>query len=839
MLQSVTVVKSNSSFAQALDAKPQESGVLETTREARGLRYWLTIALAVLLVVIGAILAIGGGYLVALGGSPYYVIGGALLVLSGVLMFRGEQLAILVYVIDFAFTLVWALWESGFDGWAQVPRLLGPVILLLLVLLTNPVLRAIRPFRWSGLGPTRAATAVVALVGVGLVASLSLHRLAAIAQDVRLTSGVPIAVEAMGQAGEDWAAYGGSKLETRYSTLAEITPQNAGKLKKVWEYRTGDLPENQPDPDALEGKYSPETTPIKVGNMLYLCSARDIIIAVEAGSGKEAWRYDPQISNGNIPYGATCRGVSFFAIPNATSADACANRIVEGTMDARIVEVDAATGRPCADFGENGNVNLLRGIGRTVPGWYGSNVPPTIVRNVIVMGAQVQDGMDEDAPSGVIRGYDAVSGQFLWAWDMGRPNTTKEPGPNETYTRGTPNMWTAAAGDDELGYVYVPLGNSSVDYYGSNRADYENTYSSSLVAIDVTSGKEVWHFQTVHYDVWDYDLGSQPSLVDFPVGGETVPAVILASKQGQIYVLDRRTGAPLAPVEERPVAKTGSVEPDRLSPTQPFSAYHSLVGPDLKESDMWGATLIDQLFCRIQYRQANYTGQYTPPSLDKPFIEYPSYNGGSDWGSVAVDQENGILIANYSDMPNYNQLITRADADKRGWKAIDDLGGADTGDDEAAVQKGADYAAFINAGWKVPWTGLLCKQPPYGGLRAIDLKTGKTLWDQPLGDARNNGPFGWASHLPITIGTPNNGGPLITAGGLVFIAASTDNMFRAFDIKTGKEVWSTELPAGGQANPMTFEMDGKQVVAIFAGGHHFMKTKIGDYLEAYALPEQS
>ena len=506
-------------------------------------------------------------------------------------------------------------------------------------------------------------------------------------------------------------------------------------------------------------------------------------------------------------------------------------------MDARLIEVDAKTGKPCKDFGSDGSVDLLKGIGTTVPGWYGSNVPPMIVRNVIVMGAQVQDGMDEDAPSGVIRGFDAVTGKFLWAWDMGRPDTTAEPGPNETYTRGTPNMWTAAAGDDLLGLVYIPLGNSAVDYFGGNRKDYENQFNSSIVALDVTTGKVAWHFQTVHYDVWDYDLGSQPSLIDFPTDGSTVPALVLPSKQGQIYVLDRRTGKPLTPVEERPVPRTGSVEPDRLSPTQPYSGYNSLIEPDLKESDMWGATLIDQLFCRIQFRQANYFGPYTPPSVDRPFIEYPSYNGGSDWGSVAVDEKNGVLIANYSDTPNYDELITREEADKRGWKAIDELGGPDTGEDEGAVQKGAPYANIVNAGWKVPWTGLLCKQPPYGGIRAIDLKTGKTLWDHPLGDARNNGPFGLPSYLPITIGTPNNGGPLITAGGLVFVAATTDDMFRAFDIKSGKEVWSTELPAGGQANPMTFKIDGKQVVAIFAGGHHFMKTKVGDYLEAFALAD--
>ena len=793
--------------------------------------------LALVIMIMGAWLVIGGAWLISLAGSPYYAIAGALLILTAALLFRGEQLAIPVYLLAFLFTLIWALWESGADGWAQVPRLLGPVIVLILILFTNPVLRALRPMDWRTRRlPQGAAAAVAAIAIASVLVPVTLHGRAT-AQDAPTTAGAPKPIDPMAKAGgADWPVYGGSNLETRYSSLAEITPDNVGKLKQVWKYRTGDLPENQPDPEALKDKYSPETTPIKVGDTLYLCSARDIILAVDAGSGKEAWRYDPQISNGNIPYGATCRGVSYYSVANVQPGQPCANRIVEGTMDARLIEVDAKTGKLCADFGQNGMVDLLKGIGRTVPGWYGSNVPPMIVRNVIVMGAQVQDGMDEDAPSGVIRGYDVVSGKFLWAWDMGRPGVTTEPGPNETYTRGTPNMWTAAAGDDQLGLVYVPLGNSSVDYFGGNRKDFENKYNSSVVAIDVTTGKDVWHFQTVHYDVWDYDLGSQPSLFDYPSDKGPVPALLLPSKQGQFYVLDRKTGTPLTPVEERPVPKTGRVAPDTLRNTQPFSGYNSVMMPDLVESDMWGATLLDQLWCRIQFRQANYFGPYTPPSADKPFVEYPSYNGGSDWGSVAVDEKDNILIANYSDMPNYDQLIPRAEADKRGWKAIDEVGGPDTGNDEAAVQKGAPYATLINAGWKVPWTGLLCKQPPYGGIRAIDLKTGKTLWDHPLGDARANGPFGLPTYLPITIGTPNNGGPLITAGGLVFIAATTDNMFRAFDIKTGKEVWSTQLPAGGQANPMTFAVDGKQVVAVFAGGHHFMKTGVGDYLIAYGLP---
>ncbi len=794
----------------------------------RTLSDWATIILGIVIALAGLALLGGGIWLATLGGSWYYWIAGAALVVSGVLIALRRELGLYVYGLTWLGTVFWALWERGLDWWALVPRLVAPTIVLVLVLLAAPVLRRGRQFRAGWLRPAAGSAAALVLVVFG---ANYLHGDVQAQQNIPANDAPP--AQTGTEAGADWPVYGGTNLSTRFSTLNEITPANVAQLKEVWTYRTQDMPKT----DEMKDKYSPETTPIKVGDTLYLCSATDILLAVDAGSGKERWRYDPSVSTGHVPYGATCRGVAYYAQQGVPADQPCATRIIEGTMDARLVAVDAMTGELCKDFGDGGSVRLLEGIGFSVPGWYGVNAPPMIVRNVVVTGAQVEDGMDEDAPSGVIRGYDAVSGKFLWAWDMGRPGVTTEPQAGETYTRGTPNMWTAAAGDDQLGYVYLPLGNSSVDYFGGNRKDYENQYSSSLVAVDVTTGKPVWKFQTVHYDVWDYDLGSQPSLFDYPGDNGPVPALVLPSKQGQIYVLDRRTGQPLTPVEERPVPK-GGVEPDKLSPTQPFSGYNSVVKPNLTEADMWGMTPFDQLWCRIQFRQASYQGPYTPPTVDRPFIEYPSYNGGSDWGSVAVDQQSGILVANYNDMPNYDQLIPRAKADAMGWHAIDDLGGAETKGVEAAVQKGAPYANLINPGWRLSWTGLLCKEPPYGGIRGIDLKTGKTLWDHPLGDARGNGPWGLRSNLPIPIGTPNNGGPLITAGGLVFVAASTDDMLRAFDIKTGKELWSVQLPAGGQANPMTFEADGKQVIAMFAGGHHFMKTPVGDYLVAYALPDK-
>ena len=642
--------------------------------------------------------------------------------------------------------------------------------------------------------------------------------------------------------GADWPFWGGDAQATRYSPLDQITRDNVDQLERAFIYRTGDMPTG-----SAEGKYAAETTPLKIGDQLVMCSAKNILIAIDAATGEENWRYDPQVSNDAIPYSASCRGVSAYTAPGLPDDAQCKTRVIEGTLDARLIAVDLRTGQPCADFGENGQVDLWQNIGEKVPGWYAVTAPPAIVRGVVVTGAQVKDGQAEDAPSGVIRGFDAVTGAFLWAWDLGRPGEYGQPPEGETYTRGTPNMWTTATGDEELGLVYLPMGNSSVDYYGSNRSELENQWATGLVALNALTGEPIWDFQTVYHDVWDYDLGSQATLLDFPTGGgETTPAILLPSKQGDIYILDRATGEPLTPVGEIETPQDPSVEPDYISDVQPTSEWHTLRKDELVEKDMWGFTPIDQLWCRIQFRRASYQGFYTPPTADQRWIQYPGYNGGSDWGSVAVDTDRNIIVANYNDVPNYNRLIPREEANEMGLRPINEQpqGGeagenADVGGAEGAgdPQAGAPYAIDVNAGWRNDVTGVPCTRPPYGGIRAIDLNNGETLWDTPIGTARRNGPFGIPSMLPFKIGTPNNGGSVVTAGGLIFIAAATDNLFRAIDIETGETVWQDVLPAGGQANPISYEVDGQQYVLIAATGHHFMETPIGDYIIAYRLPE--
>lgn len=844
-------------------ARSDRPNLIVEREDRRGAAYWWSGFVGALQILLGFVIGGGGIWLIELGGSWYYLIAGMGLIVSGIMMLRHDIAGAWAYLATWLVTLIWAYWEVGTNGWALVPRVVAPTVILLFVLAAIPGLRRgdSGGSRWKNV-PVVAA--VFALLGITLAVHVQTVSAQAVLPATPLDkqtgptaapSGkerLPPASRAPGdggtaseaassradsatfaktlEAGKDWPAYGGSKRAARYSPLDQITAANVSKLEKVWTYRTGDMPSEQ-----AKGKYSPENTPIKVGNQLFTCSAKNILIAVDAVAGKENWRYDPKVADAAIPYGATCRGVAYYALPNSAADQICATRILEGTLDARLIAVDAKTGKPCTDFGKNGSVDLNEGIGETVPGWYAVTAPPTIVRGIVVMGAQVKDGQAEDAPSGVIRGYDAVTGKLAWAWDMGHPNRTGAPPPGETYSRGTPNMWTVAAGDEELGYVYVPLGNASVDYYGAQRKPFENDYNSSLVAIDVTTGKPVWHFQTVRYDLWDYDLGSQPSLVDIPTDNGSIPAVVLPSKQGQIYVLNRKTGEALFPVGDR-AAPTGGVESQHLAKTQPYSGYAHLDQARLTEKDMWGMSPVDQLWCRIQFRRASYDGEYTAPTADRPYIEYPGYNGGSDWGSVAIDAKRGILVANYNDMPNFNWLIPRAKADKMGLKPINEGGTSKSAEGEGDAQAGSPFAIHVNAGWQMP-TGLLCKQPPYGHIRAIDLKTGKTLWDHPLGSARKNGPFGIPSMLPMTIGTPNNGGPLVTAGGLVFVAATTDDTFRAIDIKTGKVVWQDQLPAGGQANPMTYEADGRQFVVIAPGGHHFMKTKVGDYVVAYALPK--
>lgn len=778
--------------------------------------------LGAVIALIGLVLAIGGLWLALLGGSPYYLVTGVAMIVSGWLLLRGRIEGGWLYIAIFVATVVWAFAEVGANDWALVPRVIAPLVLLVAVLLVMPTL-SLSPHRWRlGIGASLAAVLLTALTGT-VIARVTEPRPLTALPDLRAAGDDPAVL----QAGSDWPAYGGSTSARRFSPLGQITPANVSGLKRAWAIHTGDLP------SAAAGKtYGAENTPLKIGDSLYVCTPKDMVLSLDPATGRQRWRFDPRVPDSAIPYTAACRGVSYYARPGAAPAEPCAARIIFGTLDARLFALDARTGQRCQDFGTNGEVDTKIGMGDTPPGYVSINSPPTIVRGVVVTGHQVLDGQDRWEPSGVIRGFDAVTGRLRWAWDMMHPDWNGYPPAGQTWARGTPNMWTIASGDEALGLVYLPMGNAAADYWSSLRRPPENDFATSLVALDVTTGKPRWHFQAVRHDVWDYDFGAQATLVDW----QGTPALVLPSKQGDIYVLDRRTGRPLTPVGELR-APGGGVEPQQRAPTQPVSLWHTLRQRNLTERDMWGMSPIDQMICRIQFRRVSYKGFYTPPESSRHSIEYPGYNGGTDWGGIAVDPRRGVIVANYNDMPNYVRLVPRAEANRRGWTPRDQtrgrIGGAEgAGDPQAHTP----YAINVNAGWRLPFTGMLCKQPPYGGIRAIDLATGQTIWDRPLGQARTNGPFGIPSMLPFTIGTPNNGGSVVTASGLIFIAASTDNLIRAIDLRTGRTLWHDILPAGGQATPMTYSVGGRQYLVIYAGGHHFMETPIGDEVVAYALP---
>ncbi|KTR83806.1 glucose dehydrogenase [Novosphingobium barchaimii] len=783
---------------------------------------WSASILGSLIGLIGLILTIGGVWLGLLGGSLYYLLTGAAMIVAGVLLFKGRVTGAWLYMAIFVATLVWAFWEVGGNAWALVPRIVAPAVLLIATILIIPTLTQTR-HRWRFAGGGALSVVILAAMLFTFLGT----RPRAIAMLPAASSNAM--VDPSGQAtGADWPSYGGTGAARRYSALSQINPANVGKLERAWLFHTGDLPSKR-----AEGTYGAETTPLKVGNALYLCTPKNIIIALDPVTGKEHWRFDPKVPDEAIPYTAACRGMVYATTAGASAEALCATRIIEGTLDARLIAVDARTGKPCSGFGTNGQTDTKLGMGQTPPGYVSITSPPTLVKGVLVVGHQILDGQNRWAPSGVIQGFDVVTGKLRWAWDMMHPDWNGYPPAGQEWARGTPNMWTMASGDEQLGLVYLPMGNASADYFSGSRRPQENQFATSLVALDVTTGKPRWRFQAVRKDVWDYDFGAQATLVDY----KGVPALVLPSKQGDIYILDRATGRPLTPVGTIG-APGGGVEPAQRAKTQSVSLWHTLRRPDLTERDMWGMSPIDQMICRIQFRSAAYKGFFTPPTSERHSIEYPGYNGGTDWGGVAVDPTRGVIVANYNDMPNYVRLVPRAEANRRGWAPRDQargkIGGAEGGGDP---QANTPYAINVNAGWRLPFTGMLCKQPPYGGIRAIDMATGKRIWDRPLGTARTNGPFGIPSMLPLTIGTPNNGGSVVTAGGVIFIAAATDNLIRAIDMRTGKTLWQDVLPGGGQATPMVYQgADGREYLVIMAGGHHFMETPVSDALVAYALP---
>lgn len=762
---------------------------------------------ALLIGLLGFAMGTGGAYLLTLGGSPYYLIAGIAMVASAVLIWRGHRRGGWLYALVCLGTLIWALAETGLNGWGLVPRL-GMVLSLGLLLLIIRAARGDCPALRKG---------TIALVAVLLIAgAVSLYSARGPARDD--ATGQRLAI-----ASTDWTDIGGGDgANERFSPIDQITPANVSGLKIAWTARLG-LPKD------LVG--SLEGTPIKVGGNLYICDMENRVHALDAETGKSIWVFDPKMDKTGVAM-AVCRGVTYVPIADMPADAHCARRIIATTYDARLIALDARDGTRCQDFGTNGEVSTLDRISPAPRGYYYHTSPAMFVRGKLVIGGSVLDGQKIKEPSGVIRAFDARTGQFAWAWDMGRPGDNGLPPEGEYFTPGTPNAWAPLAADEKNGLVFAPLGNATPDYLMTHRTPEMNRYASSVVALDAETGALRWHFQTAHLDVWDYDVASPPTLVDYPVNGGTRPALVQATKRGQTFVLDRLTGEPLVPVTERKVPQ-GPVKGERVSPTQPYSALPSLMGDKLTEARMWGMTPLDQLWCRIKFREARYEGEFTPIT-ERPTIVYPSYIGGSNWQGVAYDPTRNLLAVNVNHFPMYNRMIPRAEADKMGVKAMEK--GVQELDVVNWAQIGTPYSTqtlkFMSP------LGTPCNEPPFGSLGMINLKTGKFEWHAPLGKARDIGPFGLRSRLPFAIGTPQLGGSLMTSSGLLFIGGTQENTFRAFNSETGELLWEDRLPAGAHANPMTYYSDksGRQFVVVAASGHPQMANGFEDFLIAYALP---
>jgi quinoprotein glucose dehydrogenase len=601
-----------------------------------------------------------------------------------------------------------------------------------------------------------------------------------------------------------WPTYANDSGGTRYSPLQQINRGNVAQLRVVWTYRTGALPY---DPEELDHKAAFEATPILVDGKLFLSTPYDHVIALNPETGAKIWEFDPKLE---LPYGAsevTSRGVSAWRDSLAKAGRPCALRIFIGTLDARLIALDGETGKPCTDFGEDGEVELTVGVKIRDPGDYQVTSAPAIVKDLVITGSAIGDNRAVSVERGIVRAYDTRTGKLRWSWDP-IPWALKT-----TPRTGAGNAWSTISVDAQRDLVFIPTGSASPDYYGGVRKG-DNKWANSVVALHASTGEFVWGFQVVHHDLWDYDVASQPTLFAWKDG---TPAIAITTKMGRVFVLNRLTGTPLLPVEERPVSKSDITGEDAW-PTQPASTI-SLVPERLSAEDAWGKDAQERQWCADKIKAARAGDIFTPPSLEGTLV-FPSNVGGVNWGSAAYDPQRHLLFTDTNRLPILVKLIPRADFDSARKNATD----ADRLHGEFARQTGAPYAMFRTP--LLSPSGLPCNAPPWGTVAAVDLFSGKKVWDVPLG-----------SFLPgMNTGTITLGGPMATAGGLVFTAAAMDNYLRAFDAESGKELWKFELPAGGQATPMTFSLKGKQYLVIAAGGHGKLGTKQGDYVLAFTLP---
>lgn len=774
--------------------------------------------LSVVIGLIGVALVLQGLPLVQAGGSLYYFLAGITLAAVSVLLFRGDDRGAKLYGIFLAITYLWALYEAGLDAWALMPRVAMFTVLGLWFVIPR-VRRGLQQAEPSPLFeqmPTKIVLGAFAVFAITLLLTSG-----------RYEVGTPSAA-GTGQANNpsgEWRSYGASKTGTRFAAADQINLDNVTQLEKAWEIRT-----------RVPGEF--KGTPIQVGDGLYLCTGQNIILSLDPDTGLERWRFDPDLQSARIGFWDTCRGVTYYDVPDSNPSADCAERIFTATTDARLIAVDKETGLPCADFGVNGEISLLQGMGEVVPGFYFVTSPPTIANDVLVLGGWVLDNQMTEEPSGVVRGFNPLTGELVWAWDMGREDRTGLPEEGENYTRGTPNVWSLTSADEELGLIYVPTGNGTPDYFGGHRTEAMDQYASSIVALDAGTGRVRWSFQTTHHDIWDYDVPSQPTLVDIPVDGVIRKAVIVPTKRAEVFLLDRETGEPITEVAEIATPQTDILE-EYTAPTQPFSVgMPSFARATLTEADMWGITPFDQAACRLQFKRMRYEGPLTPPTTGYGSLYYPGVAGGMNWGSVAVDEVNHLMVVNTMHNPSVVRLIPRdevTDSTQFG------IGGA-----QAGTPYGV-YSFFFLSPIFAP-----CLEPPYGELAVVDLASQEILWRRPFGTAEEQGPLGIPSRMPLPMGMFYNAGSAVTGGGLIFNAGVVDSTFRAVDVFTGEEVWTDSLPGSSTATPMSYvsPATGKQYVIVTVadgGGGLSLETAVDDgtddeevpggYVMAYSLPD--
>ena len=619
-----------------------------------------------------------------------------------------------------------------------------------------------------------------------------------------------------------WPAYGGDAGGMRYSPLSQINATNVDGLRVAWIFRTGELGKGVKDWD----RSAFEATPILYAGVLYFTTPSTNVLAVDAASGNLRWRHDSHNRNDLHYSDGVSRGVSLWVDETTPASAVCHARIYAPTLDSRLLALDAATGKSCEDFGEQGEINLLKdvhSVDEPDSEWrnYLVTSPPAILDGKVIVGSSVGDNRGVQLELGIVRAFDARSGKLLWSWDP-IPRDPSNPVYKEwtaesAKVTGAANAWAPLSVDSARHLVFVPTGSASPDFFGGERPG-DNRWANSVVALDGATGKLVWGQQLVHHDLWDYDLASQPTLVELTHDGKQVPAVIQATKTGFLYTFNRETGEPLFPIKETPVPQD-AVPGETPSPTQPIpSAPPALVRQTpVTPDDAWGVAWFDTRACRKRIEADRSEGIFQPPST-KESIMLPGNAGGSNWGGIAFDPERQIAVANTMDLPFKVALIPRDQMEA-------ELKDPQYDDYEFARMRGTPYGmrrhTFMSS------LGIPCVKPPWGTLTGVDMVHGTIKWRIPLGDT----PF-----IHMNLGMPNLGGPMMTAGGLVFIAASLDDRLRAFDTDTGKLLWEVKLPAGGQATPMTYSVNGRQYLVIAAGGYKDSSTR-GDYVVAYALPQ--